>query len=478
MFTKEDFEKEIEQEFLKREHTAALWNVQDPTILQALKSQATMLAMLSQQVEVAMMEPFVKARESTVLADAAIKGLIFTAKPTAIQITFKNENKEQEIRVESGRILQDSVGRIYHTLEPITLAPENDGIVLARQINIETQEHTVTRDEPFYSIVIEQPKDGSYINQVRVKVNGDLFYPTFKFNRVGVDDKVYHIESDEFKQLKVKFGSRNVIGAQLNQGDVVVIEKFTTYGSIVIDNDTAFSFDYISDEIDNDIKMKLNKVDEVGVSPVDMATLRELVKYPSVYDENAVFLGEFDLLLRAKFTYLAFLNVWNEKKEEEIRGSNVDNINTLFVSFKLPDESPLTTSAVEKQIVDVIERADDSYKIKFVEPIEEKVQCHVYATISRMYGANEVKKQIKDVLLETYGKNAFIVKQGRIVIKNKRVAEILRQKVQAISDVQGDYWIELEDVTSRNPETFTYMDDSSIQITLNYNQYESDIWGG
>ena len=90
MYTKEDFMKAIEEEALKNELTAALYYAGDPRFLQMQGAIAQMLAMYSQQIEVAMQEPFLKSRDATVLADAAMKGLIFTAKPATVRIKAIN----------------------------------------------------------------------------------------------------------------------------------------------------------------------------------------------------------------------------------------------------------------------------------------------------------------------------------------------------------------------------------------------------
>jgi hypothetical protein len=45
-----------------------------------------------------------------------------------------------------------------------------------------------------------------------------------------------------------------------------------------------------------------------------------------------LYLGEFDFLVRRNYTTLKFLSVWNETMEEDARGANVANINTLFVA--------------------------------------------------------------------------------------------------------------------------------------------------
>lgn len=477
MYSKQDFSAEIEKAFLKRELTAALYHAGDPRILQIQESMATMFAMLSQQVEVAAMEPFLKSRDATVLADAALKGLIFTATPSTQVIKVTNKNTS-DINIQTGRILLDSNGRQYSVIEPKSVVAGEIAEIKATQINTEVQSHQIDESYPFYEVEVEQPTDGSYISGLSVRVNDELFTPAYKFNGVGIGDKVYHVESDEFKRLTIKFGADNYTGYQVQQGDRVSIEKTTTFGDIQNTPNTPFSLQYVQQEEEHQVILEALRLDTAGTDPVDIATLRNLVKYPSLYDTNAVFLGEFDMLLRSKFHNLAFLRVWNEAEEEIARGAKVENINTLFVSFALPEGSSLIKSAVENQIKSVISVADDSYKVRFVEPVIEKVSCSITAVISRMYDSETVIAQIKGLLLSQYGKNAFAAKQGKIEVKHKGIADLIRSSVQAISDQNGDFYVSVSPFVNRNPEVFRYMDENSIQVIINTESYQNTQWHG
>lgn len=481
MYTKEDFMKAIEEEALKHELTAALYHAGDPRFLQMQGSIAQMLAMYSQQIEVAMQEPFLKSRDATVLADAALKGLIFTAKPATVRIKVVN-NGNVPVRIEAGRYIFDASGRMYHIDSPVTI-PEaerefGEAEIIATQIQYEKQIYTLTESYPFYALEIDNPKDGSYISTLQVKVNDELFEPCFKFNGVSAGEKVFHVESDEYKRLYVKFGESSVVGWQPSIGDVVTIECGQCFGDIQPELGSAFSLQYIQADEENDIKLEMKALDKAGQAPIDIATLRDLCSYPSTYDDNAVFLGEFDKLLRKKFSYLAFLSVWNEQVEEKARGANINNVNTLFYSFALPDNARETVESVKRQIALAIISADDSYKTKFISPVVEKIRCTVSATIAMAYDPVQVRAQIIDVLLRTYGKNAFSTKQGKIVVKNKDIFNLLSQEIPALMDARSDLNVSVSMSSRGNPEMFRYMDTSSISINLTSDGYESSVWGG
>lgn len=481
MYTKEDFMKAVEEEALKHELTAALYQAGDPRFMQMQGAIAQMLAMYSQQIEVAMQEPFLKSRDATVLADAAMKGLIFTAKPATVRLKATNSGN-LPVRIGAGRYLFDASGRMYHIDSPVTI-PESErdrgeAEIIATQLQFTTQTFTLTESNPFHTLEIESPKDGSYISTLQVKVNNEIFDPCFKFNGVSAGEKVFNVESDEYKRLFVKFGENSVVGWQPNIGDKIAIECGQCFGDVSPELGSAFSLQYIQADEENDVKLEMKSLERAGQNPLDVATLRDLCAYPSTYDDNAVFLGEFDKLLRKKFSYLAFLTVWNEQIEEKARGANISNVNTLFYSFARPDNARETKESVKKQIALAIAASDDSYKTKFVEPAIEKIQCTVSATIAMAYDPAQVKAQITDVLLRMYGKNAFSTKQGKIVVKNKDAFNLLSQEIPALMDKRSDLNVIVTSGTNRAPEVFRYMDESSIRIELTSEGYESSVWGG
>lgn len=476
MYTKQDFLDAIQKTSLKHEQTALLYQAGDPRIFQIQESMATMLAMFSQQIEVAMQEPFVKSRDATVLADAAMKGLIFTAQPTELSVKATNMGK-RSVKIEAGRNILDSVGRHYQVLEPVTIPSESEAILIARQLQVVTQTHTVEQSEPFYAIEVVQPEDGSSIAYLQVFLNNEPLTPSYKFNGVANGDKVYHVDSDEYKRLLVRFGEIGVVGIQPQAGDNVRIEKSLSFGNVQPELGSPFSLEYISATEESDVKLEMLSIVKAGVDPTSISTLRELGRYPSIYDDNAVFLGEFEFLLRRKFNDCVFLSVWNERAEEAVRGANVDNVNKLFIAFALPSGSTLNKSSVQEQMIQAIKNADDSYRIKFVEPIIEKINVTINGSLSRIYDLEQVKKQVIDILLTHYGQNSTLTKQGLTRVKHKDIHELLIREVQAIADQRADLNVSVRQITNTAPEVYRYVDTQSITVNLTYDGYEDNLWG-
>src|SRR5690606_37397032 len=104
----------------------------------------------------------------------------------------------------------------------------------------------------------------------------------------------------------------------------------------------------------------------------------EISAYPSVYNSSAVYLGNFDFLIRRNLGPFRFLSIWNEYKEEQVRGADIDNINTLFVTAV---KDGVDDATLRSQIYDAIKAADDSYKIKDVAVDEIEIPVVIVAKV-------------------------------------------------------------------------------------------------
>ena len=321
MYAKADFMQKIKELLPSYPSIAALYEAGDPRILMQLEAQATMLAMLSGQIETAQNEQFEKSRDSTVLADAAMRGIIRKGKAARVRILASNTGT-QPFQIETARTLLDSSGRLWHIATPAVVQAGGTATFEAVQFSTETISHTVTDAGPFYAV------------------------------------EVFHVEVDDRQRVYVRFGYRNVVGVEPDNGSQLTIVVNRTAGDISIEYGSPFSFEYLQSPQESTVELTMDALLSKGENPISMSQLRDLSRYPSVYDENAVYLGEFDFLVRRNFPTLQFLSVWNECAEEQARGASVDNINCLFVAClsEQGTEKTLTQDADEE--VDP-ERIDD-----------------------------------------------------------------------------------------------------------------------
>ena len=501
MLTKDDFLNRVESLLPKYPKVAALHKVQDPQCLQMLEAMATMLSIASQNMEVAYTEPFEKVRDSTVLADAAMRGIIRKGTPSRARVQIVNDN-ETAFTVEAARTLLDSSGNLWEVISPIQVAAKSTSYFDVIQRSRETITHTVEDSCPFYAIKIPQSDDGSYLATVAVKDDNGYYEYRERYVNTEKNERVFNIEADDRQNLYVRFGFENVVGYQPENGTQITVELTRTLGEIDLQDGSPFSFEYVYSPVESNITLSLNQITEKGQNPISMNDLRELAKYPSIYDHNAVFLGEFDFLIRRNFPTLKFLSVWNEAEEEIARGPSVDNINCLFIACLSqtgdeavmegtidPESNKINEEAVEieeseltetqKAIKQAILNADDSYHIRFFKPLRVKIGVEIIATISTSYLASDVKEQIIQTLINEYGESSSSSKRGQMQVLYRRVYELLKENVPALADGKTDWTVKISDPSSgiTRPELWRFVDNESLKVTVSTSNIITPTWG-
>jgi hypothetical protein len=447
--------------------------VQDPLVMQALQSQAFMMAMFSQQVEVSAMEQFIKSRDATVLADASMKGVIPMAKPPKASITATNLSGI-EVNIQVGRRLYDSKGRIWVVDKPCRLPDGQSGEITAIQETSREIEHIVFGSTAFYKIEIPKPQNGQFFSSLSVLgVNDDGQYTAYaqksSFNNTAPNEKVYHVLTNEFQQIYVQFGIGDVAGYQPVEGEKIVIRIVDTYGEVragEVGEDFGFENAFAPQE--SNVSLKLTSLIAAGLPAMTVSVMRELCKYPALYNnESAVYLGDFDFLIRKNFYTLRFLSVWNEREEERARGASVDNINCLFVSF-VPsiDSDSQQTDQTKTDIERLILSADNSYLVRFVEPVTVFIKLEIHIEIARIHDEMAVREQIIAVLLDAYGQDTAQAKKGVSVPKSKDVLALLQKNILALQDVASDIDVIVEKKEDSMPESWRFVDETSIDLSI------------
>ncbi len=207
-----------------------------------------------------------------------------------------------------------------------------------------------------------------------------------------------------------------------------------------------------------------------GANPITMPELRELCRYPSTYDESAVYLGEFDFLVRRNLTNLQFLCIWNEQIEEKARGPHVDNINRLFVSFS--PAAGANRAATLAEISRICLQADDSYDIKEVAPIELPIVVKVKAQVARIHDIAAVTDQIRQALLSEYGKDSIMARRGMVVLQFKRAYEFLRKNITALQDEGSDFSVVIDPpAKTLLPEHWRFVSPASLTVDVTASDY-------
>lgn len=484
MKTRQDFLTIVDQTADKYDQLAALRRAGDPRYFQLQDAIATMMAEISQQTEVAMMEPFDKVRDATVLADAALKGIIPKSTPARVTLTVKNTNTASAFNMAAGRRVTDSSGNFYEVDQPVTVPKATNSstpgvaTVVAVQRTVRTVTHTVTESVGFYAIEVPPSQDGRYLSGLQVSDSNRAAY-TFApaFVNVLPDAKVFHVETDAYQRMYVKFGLSGVVGYQPAAGEQFTITITESNGDVRPVAGSPFNLEYAYTPADSMITVEFASLTTVGTNPIGITELRELCRYPSTYNDSAVFMGEFDFLVRKNIVGLPFLSIWNEQIEEKVRGASVDNINALFVSFTTPEGS--TQQGTFDAITALINAADDSYRIKYVAPVVSEIGITITASVARIHDPEAVKQQIKDVVLAEYGRGSPSSKRGMQPPQYKRINDILRANIAALQDAGSDFGTVISTpTTALVPENWRYVSTTSLVVNVQAKDTSIESWGG
>lgn len=477
MFLKADFDDALAAAIASRPAAATAYRAGDPRVLAMLGAMSTMLAMLSQQIDLAEAEPFLKARDGTVLADAALKGVLPLARPARVSITVANPGVAP-VAIAAGRGVVDGKGRRYVVEAAATIAAAGSGTITAAQAATRTVAHTVAGAGPFYAIQVPESPDALHFAGIEVEDAVGAFTYTPEFCNVEPGARVFHAETDEYRRLWVRFGADdaggNVVGHQPVNGDAITIRVTECEGKVELAAGAKFGLEYVGSPAEGLLTLTLASVVADGANPPDMDVLRMISRYPALHDANAVFLSNFDFLLRRHLTGVQFLSVWNEQIEEAARGAAVGNINKLFVAFVITGQ---TTGASQAQIQQIIARADDSYKVTFVAAAPIAVPITVAAQVSVVHDAGDVEAQIRAALLAEYGAGTPAASRGLSnTFRMQRVHQVLREQVVALQDQVSDFSVTIGVTPAPLPEDNRYLTSGSITVTVTRVQTATGLW--
>lgn len=490
MQTKSDFLLAVDNLIDKYPSIAARYKTKDPIIMQQIEAKATMLSMLSSQIETALGEAFEKVRDSTVLADAAMRGIIRKARPAKVTVTLTNKDTAPYM-LSSGRVIFDSTGNPYIVDTSVTVSAAGSGTFTATQVKIEEVTHTVTGTQPFYAIEIPESSDDSYLSGISVSDSVGVIQYRERYVNTAVGDRVFNVEADDRQRIFVRFGYGGVVGHQPAEGETITLSLSRSVGKIELNAASPFSLDYVLNAQESMIEMALSSITDSGSDPIGMSVMRDLIKYPSVYDTNAVFLGDFEFLVRRSYSDAQFLSIWNETIQEEWSGANVANINQIFVAVMSAAgteafvNDPANTAeiaagsetATQIAIKNLIKSADNSYGVKFYKPVKYKIPVTVTATIPTAYSASTVQAQISEVILANYGEKSLAAKKGGNNPRYKDVYNLLVGNVAALSEAQSDLKLTITDPPATyHPYLWRFVDPASLTVTVTTKNLTSTGW--
>lgn len=474
--SKAEFQAAAVARILDYPSLATLFRAQDPRVIANLDAMAAMLALISEQLDVAEFEPFLKSRDGTVLADATLKGVLPLARPAVMQLSAVNL-EATPFTIATGRRLVDGRGRVYTVDAAVVVPPGNVSPIAltAIQRTVRTVTATVAPGGPYYRLPVPASAEPVFLSELTVTGPGGLFEYRPDYFNVAAGERVYQVETDENRTLSVVFGQSGVVGYEVTTGDVFTLAIEECEGAVTdLAIGSTFTFEYADTAAEGAITIKLDRVLDQGQAPLSLETLRQIARYPALYDHNAVYLGNFDFLLRRYLTPIEFLNVWNEQIEEKARGPSVENINTLFVAGRV---TGMVDAVFQQRVTDLIRRADNSYRIRFVPLREFPVPVTIIVRVAVIHDPAEVTAQIRALVLSRYGIGAQATSVGGAnPVNQKELSIALSQEIPALRDRISDVALSVDAPSNQLPEDFLFVSDDSLFVQVTQAPYNTGLW--
>jgi len=449
--------------------TAVLWYAKDPRIVQPLSAIAEMASMLDMQTELQANEIFEKTRDTTVLADASLKGIINKASASKHTLSIIN-HADTVLNIAENTLFTDSSGFNHFSLSAVSVPAKGTATVEVVQEYRHENIHTVTESKPFYKIKLDKTEGDRALSSIEVySENGTPWNYHYRFTNTAVGEKSFHVEMDEYQNTFIVFGINNVAGIQPEIADKIRIVVSETNGELNLKQGSPF----VLDNTDTTISLLSQSVK--GSNPFSIQTLREMTKYPSVYDDSAVYLGEYDRLVRRHFdSSVSFLSIWNEAVEEKTRGANVDNINTVFYSVK--PIAGIALAGLKAKIKEKILYANDALKVKFVAPVVNNYQISITIEIARVYPSDTVSSQIKSLIVSEYGEGSIKSKYNQSAPNNAQLVSFLKSKIDALKDSRANITIAITGLNAV-PEAMQLVALNDVSVTVAPSNLANSAWG-
>lgn len=157
MLTQADFEARIVAA-LDDYEIQEQYSAQDPLVVQQVRSIAAFLSLFSQEIDIAELEPFIKTRDRSIIADAANKGILPVGMPAQHILEVINR-AGNSISLSQGRLIEDNSGRPWRLLQSVTVPAGETGEVLTEQSEYREVQYIVQNSESFHRTQLKLQDD-------------------------------------------------------------------------------------------------------------------------------------------------------------------------------------------------------------------------------------------------------------------------------------------------------------------------------
>lgn len=465
------------------------WQHGDPTVVAMLSAMRDMLVAVSMDAEQSLLEPFIKSRPKTIMADAIIKGILPVASACQHYVWIKNTGNDK-VTLSAGRLLSDNLGRQWRLLSSVSIATNSMAKVLCEQSFMVSQTFDIKTTLPFYGHAINAGENDSHIAGLNLYHLGNkqLVRYTPKFMNAHKGELVYTLDSTDFKTLTLMFGDTQRVGQTARAGDSYRLDITYSDGFIDVGELKQAILSELFDEKERGLKCYFFHPDDEhefglvrqGSNPPTLSQLRLLAGYPESYDDNAVYLGNFDMLVRkhyaSRFDYMA---VWNETIHERHYGVSLNNINHLNLCVVAKNAGD--QQALENDIKERIARADSLFaeRVRLMRVARVPYRVNITGNLSGVHDLDEVISQIKGVLLANYGRGSVMASRPNADGFNRQeMARLIYDNVPAFADRISDFTVVAVDDQPLKPHEWAYLTQESITVNLNRSADNGTVmWG-
>lgn len=464
----------IESQLNDYPKVAERWRAGDPTVRAMMTSLVEAVIYLKRDNDINAIEPFIKSRNRTIVADAINKGMLPVATPCQHLITVENGAQSTQT-LSQGRLIEDGTGRQWRLLASVTVAAGESKTVLAEQSIINLARDTIAVNEPFYKVALSTTED-AYFSAIGVTnlTTGEIYQHAPKFMNAAINAPVYTLQSDNLRDINVIFGATNRAGKTVQAGEVYEFAITQTYGEVDPSSlaNAALSEILLSDEAKLNLYFKAGDMVRAGSDPLSINQLRLLASFPAMYDRSAVFMGNFTFLIMQHFmARLDYMAIWNEAINERYYGASLDAINHLNLTVVPKNNTGTEYNQLVSDIQQMVARADSMLDGRVRVREVELRPYHVTITgrVAPVHDMESVRLQIKELLLADYGKGSLAANHHNADGFNlQEMSTRIRSNVSAFQDRISDFSVEGEDVATNpvKPHQWAFLDDSSITINL------------
>lgn len=483
MLTRSELEARLVSSLDSYPDIAELYQAGDPATVWRIGAMADFVSLLTQEIDIATIEPSIKSRDRSILADAVNKGILPIATPARHTIQVKN-NGTSTVTLSQGRVITDNQGREWRLLSSVVVVAGDTAEATAEQSTVRSVAYTSPVTEIFHSITLAITEDkylaGLVVQDDEIVPNTFAYSP--KWMNVDPLAYAYTLKTDTLRQLTVEFGDSTRAGITVTAGDAFSFTVTETYGELDTTRlkEAALESIVLSSERNLKITFKTAGVIRAGASPVTINQMRFLASYPSFYDENSTYLGNFDFLARKHFiTRTQFISVWNETIQERTYGTlSLQDINHLHLAVTPNDLGEQET--IQDEIALLLGRADSLYSggVKSISNVSGRIiadtvverpyELVITGRLAAVHDLDSVRAQISGLLLAKYGKGEVAMSRWLPNgINLQEVATLLRTYIPAFQDRISDFTVSGEDLTANSikPHEWVYLSVDSIDTT-------------